>query len=119
LPDAAKINFHFNPAKKEIYSLNLNKLSMVRFKALGFSVKKANYFDRISLRVEFSNVYKEKSEVYFKDIPHKWETYTIKLSDFKSINDWTEMTDLVFSVEEWNAREKKGLVYLDNVRLIK
>ena len=60
LPDAAKINFHFNPAKKESYSFDLKKLDLSRFKALAFSVKKANYQDSISLRVEFTSNFKEK-----------------------------------------------------------
>jgi len=117
--DAVKVNFNFNPAKKEIYALNLNKLNLNNYKALGFSVKKTNFSDTVSLRVEFSNSFREKSEVYFKDIPHKWQDYKIKFSEFKSINDWSEMQNLSFAVEEWNTKEKKGVLYIDNVRLIK
>lgn len=119
LHDTARINFHFDPARKEIYSLGLNKLNLSGFRSLEFSVKKVNYYDRISLRVEFTNAFKEKSEAYFKDIPHKWKDYRINLSEFKNISDWTEMSNLTFAIEEWNAREKKGIVYLDNVRLVK
>jgi hypothetical protein len=117
--DAAKINFNFNPAKKETYSLNLNKLNLKRFKALGFAVKKANYNDIISLRVEFVNAFKEKSEAYFKNIPSKWQDYKIDLADFKTINDWSQIVNLSFIVEEWNTREKAGVVYLDNVRFLR
>lgn len=117
LHETAKINFNFDPAKKENYSLDLNKLNVSRFKSLEFSAKKANYNDKISLRVEFTNAFKEKSEVYVKDVPHKWQNYKIDISKFKNVSDWTEMSNLVFSVEEWNSREKKGIVYLDNIRL--
>lgn len=117
--DALKINFNFNPAKKEIYSVNLNKLDLSRFKALGFSVKRARYEDNLSLRVEFVNKFKEKSEVYLKDIPHKWQDYKIDFSEFKNISDWSEMLNLSFVVEEWNTKEKKGVLYIDNVRFIK
>lgn len=117
--DVAKINFHFNPAKKEFYSLELNKLNLSPYKTLGFSVRKSNYTDTISLRVEFINVFKERSEIYVRDIPYKWQDYKLDLASFKGINDWSEMSDLKFAVEEWNAKEKKGVVYLDNVRLIK
>jgi hypothetical protein len=119
LSDAAKINFHFDPAKKESYSFDLKKLDLSRFKALAFSVKKANYQDSISLRVEFISNFKEKSEAYFKDIPHKWRDYKINLSQFKNISDWSQASGLSFIVEEWNVREKKGVVYLDNVRLLR
>jgi len=117
-PGPIKINFDFNPAKKEIYSLNLNKLNMSRFKSLAFAVKKANYNDTISLRAEFSSAFNEKSEAYFKHIPHKWQDYKINLSDFRGISDWTDMSSFSVSVEEWNTKEKKGVVYIDNIRLL-
>jgi len=118
-PDIVKINFNFDPAKKESYTLFLNKLNAARFSTLGFSVKNVDYQDNVTLRVEFSNIFKEKSEVYIRDISHKWQEYKIPLSDFKYINDWSEMLNLSFVVEEWNARGKKGIVYLDNIRLLK
>jgi len=119
LADTAKINFNFNPAKKEVFSLALNKLNLKRFKALGFSVKKAKYNDSISLRVEFENAFKEKSEAYFKNIPSKWQDYKINLSEFKDIVDWSQIKSLSFVVEEWNAKEKSDIVYIDNVRLLR
>jgi hypothetical protein len=117
--EPVKMNYNFDPAKKEIFSLNLNKSNLSRFNALGFSLKKSNYDDIISLRVEFTNVFNEKSEVYVKDIPNKWKYYELKFSDFKGITDWSEMSDVSFIIEEWNTRENKGLVYIDNVRMFK
>jgi len=118
-PEAIKINFHFDPARKEIYSIGLNKLIISTFKTLAFSAKKANYQDNISLRVEFRSAFKEKSEVYLKDISHKWQDYKIALSEFKNISDWSEVSTLSFIVEEWNVREKRGVVYVDNIRFIR
>ena len=118
-PEAIKINFHFDPAKKEAYSINLNSLDLARYKALGFSVKKANYKDSISLRVEFTSAFKEKSAVYFRDIPRRWKDFKINLADFKNISDWSNMSILSFIVEEWNAKEKRDVVYIDNVRLVR
>jgi len=117
--DALKINFNFDPAKKETYSLDLNNLDLSKYKALGFSAKKSDFKDNVSLRVEFSNTFKEKSEVYITDLPHKWKDFKINFSDFKKIGNWQQMNYLCFAVEEWNTRENKGKVYIDNVRLIK
>ncbi len=117
--DPAKINFNFDPAKKEIYSLNLNRLNLVGVRKLAFSVRNINPKDKISLRIEFTNAFKEKSEVYVRNIPSKWQDFKIDLAEFKNINDWSEVASLAFSVEEWNASAKKGVVYIDNVRLIK
>ncbi len=115
-PEPVKINFHFDPARKETYALNLNNLNLIRFKALAFSAKRANFNDNVALRIEFTNSFREKSEIYIKDIPHRWQEYKINFSEFKNINDWSNMTGLAFIMEEWNVKEKKGVVYLDNVR---
>jgi hypothetical protein len=119
LHDTAKINFHFDPARKEIFSLDLKQLDLTRFKSLALSLKEADYEEKISLRIEFTNAFKEKSEVYIKDVPGKWKEFVIRFEQFKKITDWSQMTNLLFAVEEWNASDKKGVVYLDNVRLLK
>lgn len=118
-PDAVKINFNFNPAKKEIYSLDLNKLNLRKFRTLGFSARKTNPNDNISLRVEFLSTFKERSEAYVKNVPCRWQNYKISLSEFKNISNWSEISNLSFIVEEWNAKEKSDIVYVDNIKLIR
>jgi len=117
--EATKINFNFDPAKKETFILNLNNLDLAKFRALAFSVRKTDPQDTITLRVEFINHFREKSAVYFRDIPSKWKDYLIDLSEFKDIGNWKGMASLAFIVEEWNARQKKGVVYVDNIRLLR
>ena len=117
--DTAKINFNFDPAKKETLSLNLNQLDLSKYKILAFSVKKNNPQDLISLRIEFVNRFNEKSEIYLKNVPSKWSDYKIDFGRFVKISDWKEMKVLAFSIEEWNAKEKSGVVYLDNIRVLK
>ncbi len=119
-PNIVKINFNFDPAKEEAYRINLNELDIARFKILGFSVRKAKFEDNIILKVEFSNASGEKSDAYFYNIPsYKWQEYKIILSDFKNITDWSKMTNLSFVVEEKNMKEKKGILYLDNIKFVR
>ncbi|MFA5176860.1 MAG: hypothetical protein WC440_01765 [Candidatus Omnitrophota bacterium] len=115
----SKINFNFDPANRETFTINLNRLNVGRFKQLAFAVRNMNPKDTIALRVEFTNSFKERSEVYIKDIPGKWQDVTIDLAQFKNMNDWSEMANLTFAVESWNAARKKGVVYIDNIRLRK
>ena len=117
--DTAKINFNFDPAKKETFTLNLKQLNLSKYKALAFTARKTNPQDIISLRVEFVNRFNEKSEIYIKDVSGKWREHQVDFSKFAKLNDWHQMKSLVFSVEEWNAREKTGIVYLDNIRVLK
>lgn len=118
-PEAVKINFHFDPARKETYTIDLNKLNLQRFNTLAFSARRADFKDNIALRIEFTNAFKERAAVYLKDIPHRWHDYKISFSEFKNISHWSNMTGLAFIIEEWNVREKRGVVYLDNVRFLR
>ncbi|MFH1190977.1 MAG: hypothetical protein V1670_02120 [Candidatus Omnitrophota bacterium] len=117
--DTTKINFNFDPAVKESFLLNLKHLDLSQYKALAFSIRKTNPTDVISLRVEFTNHFNEKSEIYIKNIENKWAGQKLDFKLFAKINDWTQMRELAFSIEEWNAREKTGIIYLDNIRVLK
>lgn len=119
-PDIVKINFHFEPAKKEVYAINLNELDLRRFKTLGFSLRKANFDDKITLKVEFANAFRENSQIYINDIKsYKWQEYRIPFSDFKNINSWSKICGLSFIIDELNVKTKKGIVYLDDVKLLR
>ncbi|MCM8800834.1 MAG: hypothetical protein NC912_02305 [Candidatus Omnitrophica bacterium] len=118
-PDIVKLNFNFETAQKEVYSLNLKGMDLTRFKILAFSIKKSNFENDLSLRVEFNSAFKETSEVYLNDILHKWKECKINLSEFKNISDWSKMNNLSFIIETWNVKEKNGAVYIENIRLIK
>ena len=118
-PNIIKINFNFAPAKEETYHINLNELDLTHFKVLGFLVRKANYEDNIILKVEFTSAHNEKSEIQFYNIPsYRWQEYKINFSDFKNISDWSKMSGLSFVIEEKNVKEKKGIIYLDNIRFL-
>ena len=114
-----KINFNFDPAKKEIYALNLNGLNLARYKSLGFSLKNERFGENITLKVEFTDAFNETAEVYVRDLGHKWQDYRLSLRQFKQISNWTQMSKLKFIVEEWNAQGKSGIVYIDNVKVFK
>lgn len=118
-PDIAKINFHFDPAKKEIYSIDLKQLDLTRYNRLQFFVKRSNYKDNLCLKVEFVNTFNERSSLYLKNIPNKWQEYKIDFADFKNISDWSTMLNLSFIIEEWNAGDKKDIVYIDDIKVIR
>ncbi len=117
--DAAKINFNFDPAKRETFAINLKQLNLSKYKTLAFGARKTNPRDIVCLKVEFINRFDEKSEVYIRNVPGKWSEQRIDLSRFAKINDWRQMKNLAFSIEEWNATQKSGIVYLDNIRVLK
>lgn len=119
LTDAVKVKYRFDPSKKEVYSFNLNGLNLAQYKTLEFSLKKSDRADKLALRVEFTNIFNEKSESYLKDIPARWQRYSINLLDFMAITDWSQMQSLSFIAEEWNVTGNQGSFYIDNVALHK
>jgi len=112
-----KIDFNLDSAKTQSFIVNLNNLDVAKFKNLSFSLRKQNSKDTVSIRVELTNAFKEKSEVYINNIPSSWKDYKIKLSDFNKISDWSQMESLSFIIEEWNTRENSGSIYIDNITL--
>ena len=45
----------------------------------------------------------------------KWQELTIPFEEFTQITDWTNVTDVEFVFEAWNAEKKKGVVLIENV----
>lgn len=119
-PSIVKINFNFEPVKKESFIINLNNLDLNRFKQVKFYVRKANLEDDILLNVEFINSFNEVSKIYLLNLSaYKWQEYKIDLADFKDISDWTQMSHLSFNVEGSSSKAKKSIVYIDNIRVVK
>lgn len=119
-PDVVKLNFNFEVAKEEVYSINMHGLDMLRFKTLAFSIRKASYQNNTILKVELISTANEKSNLYIHRIPaYRWQEHKINLSDFKDINDWSKISNLSFIVEAGNMENKQGIIYIDNVRLLR
>ena len=118
-PTTIKLNFNSGATKKEVYSFDLNGIDLSKFDALLFSARKARPSDAIFLRVELSNALQETSEVYIKEIKYKWQDYKINFADFKKITDWSRVSKVAFVIEEWNVTGDKGVIYIDNVKMIK
>lgn len=120
LEDATtKIVYNFDRAEKELAMFDLKDMDLLGFKTLDFRARKSNYKDNLHLSIEFISDFAEKSQIYIKQIPTKWQNFKIDLGEFKDITDWSRMHRLLFVLEEWNAQAKKGTVYIDNICFLK
>jgi hypothetical protein len=117
--DTMRMSFDLENARKQVCELNLKNINLNDYKTLAFSLRDSNYNDQVAFRVEFSNSFKERSEVYVSGITNKWKEFCINLADFKAISDWSDMNRLAFVIEEWNTRDNKGILFIDDVRLLK
>ena len=117
--NTTKIDYDFNKIKKEAAIFDLKDMNLLGFKALSFRARKSNFRDDLHMSVEFVSDFGEKSQIYIKQIPNRWKNFKIDLTEFKNISDWSHMRQLLFVLEEWNAQTKKGIVYFDNVYVLK
>ncbi|MEK6715507.1 MAG: hypothetical protein AABY43_05645, partial [Candidatus Omnitrophota bacterium] len=68
------------------------------------------------LKVEIKSERNEKDSYYLKGISGRWQDFSIGLSEFKNITDWSNIAELSFIFEDWNVSEKRGVLYIDNIR---
>lgn len=119
--DLIRINYNFIdiPLKTETYSIDLAGLNIIEFNRLEFSCRKAKQKGEIFLKVELENSLKERSHFYIPGIKNRWQLMGVDLSEFKEINDWSNIKNLSFVIEEWNVQEKRDTVYIDEIRFKK
>jgi len=117
--EPVKINYNFDPVKKEIYDIDLKGINLEKFKTLSFRIKKSSFDDTVHLRIELVNEFNEAGSVYLKDVPHRWNELKFSLLDFKNISNWSKVKKLMFIVEEWNTNKKTGKIYIDDIKFLK
>ena len=113
-----KLAYDLNPPlgiKKFFYAVPKTDARNSRYLSLRIKGAKHSGFTNI-LRVEIENTRREKDAYYIKGITDKWQDFSIKLSDFTKITDWSKITGLSFVFEDWNVSSKSGIIYVDNIR---
>ena len=67
------------------------------------------------VKIVLKNQKNEVSSYLIKGVQLEWQDYSIPLEAFDQITDWTNLTDISFIIESWNAEKKKGVVLIDNL----
>jgi hypothetical protein len=70
-------------------------------------------------KVELKNAAKQIGRYYVTNITDNWQDIVIPLKEFKGITDYTNLTELVIVFEDRIASNKKGVIYLDDIRFTK
>ena len=70
-------------------------------------------------KVEIKNASKQVGRYYVTNITDQWQDVVIPLKDFKGITDLSNMTEFVVVFEDRIASNKKGVVYIDDIRFTK
>ncbi len=70
-------------------------------------------------KVELKNAAKQVGRYYVTNITDQWQDIVIPLKDFKGITDFSNLTEFVIVFEDRIASNKKGVIYLDDLRFTK
>lgn len=104
----------FLPVKT--FALDIPSIDADRYNKIQFSIRGKEEGVPGVVRVVMKNRRNEESSYYVQGVGLDWQEYSIPLTEFKQITDWSSLTDISFVLESWNIDNIKGLVLIDNLR---
>ncbi len=108
-----------NPAYNGFWMF-LQNLDASGYDTLSFWVKgdgKEGY--TTVFKVELKNANRQVGRYYVTSVTDKWQKVSIPLKDFKGITDFSNLTELVLVFEDRVVSNKKGVIYLDDIKFEK
>ena len=108
-----------NPAYNGFW-MALPNIDVSGYDNLAFWVKgdaKAGY--TTVFKVVLMNAGKQVGRYYVTNVTDQWQEVVIPLSEFKSLTDTSNMTEFVVVFEDRIASNKKGVIYVDDIRFAK
>jgi len=119
-PIKFKYDLRYPKPQIAILNLNLSKVDLREYDTLKVALRgsESEGFSKI-IGIELKNSKRESDTFYVSDIENKWKVFEIPLKDFKYISDFSDISQISFKLEAWNAENKKGLIYIDNIEFLK
>ena len=108
-----------NPAYNGFW-MSLNGVDASKYDSLAFRVKgdaKIGY--TTVFKVELKNAAKQVGRYYVTNITDQWQEVVIPLAEFKGLTDLSNMSEFVIVFEDRIASNKKGVVYVDDIKFVK
>jgi hypothetical protein len=108
-----------NPAYNGFWMF-LQNLDASKYDSIAFWVKgdaKIGY--TTVFKVELKNASKQVGRYYVTNVTDQWQEIVIPLKDFKGLSDLSNLTEFVVVFEDRIASNKKGVVYIDELKFVK
>lgn len=111
-----RISYDLNNPYPQVktFSLSVPEMDVAKYQELKFSVRGMSTSPGI-VKVVLRNRRNEQASFFVKNVGTGWAEVSIPFSEFKEITDWSQMTDVSFVLEAWNAETKKGTLLIDNL----
>ena len=114
-PIRIKYNLNYPYPQLSGFAIPIPKLNASKYNQLTFSIRGMEEGFPGVVKVVLKNRKNETSFYFIKGVELKWEKVVIPLSEFNKISDWTNLSELSFVFEAWNAEKKKGIVLIDDI----
>lgn len=108
-----------NPAYNGFW-MTLPNFDAAKYDALNIWVKgdpRAGY--TTVFKIELKNAGKQIGRYYVSNVSDQWMELSIPISEFKGLIDRSTLTELVIVFEDRMASNKKGVLYIDDIRFVK
>jgi len=108
-----------NPTSNGFW-MALRNLDVSKYDNLAFWLKgdaKAGY--TTVFKVELRNAGKQTGRCYVTSVTDQWQEAVMPLSEFKGLTDTSNLTDFVIVFEDKMASNKRGVIYIDDIRFTK
>jgi hypothetical protein len=108
-----------NPAYNGFW-MNLQNLDATKYDNVAMRVKgdaKIGY--TTVFKVELKNAAKQIGRFYVTNVTDQWQDIVIPMKAFKGVTDYSNLTEFVIVFEDRVASNKKGVIYVDDIRLTK
>ncbi len=114
-PIRIKYDLNYPYPQVSNFSIPIPKMNIGKYNELTFSIRGMEEGWPGVVKLILKNKKNEMSYYFIKDVGLKWQKVSIPLSEFDRITDWTNLTDVSFVFEAWNAQKKRGIVLIDDL----
>jgi hypothetical protein len=108
-----------NPAYNGFW-LTLPNFDATKYDALNIWVKgdpRTGYTTVFKLELKGAN--NQVGRFYVSNVTDQWQEISVPLSEFKGLADRTCLTELVLVLEDRMASNKKGVLYIDDIKFVR
>lgn len=117
-----KIEYKFQDSSEKVKSISLDlpKISLNDYDTLEFALRGDPVKGFSSLiRLELLSSRKEKKAIYIRGIDSSWKNFKIPLRQIPKISSFTDLDNISFVIESWNADKEQGCIFIDKIRFTK
>jgi hypothetical protein len=103
----------FPPVKA--FSLEIPQMNVAKYGKLQFALRGGDEGYPGAVRVEVKNKRGEISSIIVDGVKMNWKHFSIPFEEFDKITDWSELKEVSFIIESWNATKQHGSVLIDDI----